>query len=210
MNWFKNKIDNSSTSISTSSLTSSSSIKMTESLNELIRVEVESQQEFLKKVQYADIDFFNLKGYECWAKVVRVWDGDSFYVVFFLNGKPVKYRVRLYGIDTAEDRSKDPAEHVWAMKSKDRLIELIGGELIYLKCHEFEKYGRLLAEAYWDPGMLTSFNQTLLDEKLAYKYYGKTREPFREWAPPEAFSSPSNKSPPPTEDIIIPPSSADS
>ena len=45
--------------------------------------------------------------------------------------------------------------------------------VVYLKCLDFDKYGRLLAEIYTHSDV--SFSQHLLDNKLAYKYTGQTK-----------------------------------
>lgn len=145
---------------------------------------IEYENDFLRKISYDDVDFFHLRGYECWAKIVKIYDGDTCTAVLFLNGKPMKFRVRLAGIDTAEKKSEDAMEIDWANKAIDRLNELIGDGLIYLKCHRWDKYGRLLGSLYHDDQSdEMSFNQILLNEDLAYEYHGGTRKGFRDWHP---------------------------
>lgn len=150
------------------------------------------EKEFLDAVKYEDVDFFHLNGMQCLAKVVRVYDADTVHCIFFINGKAFKFKVRLARIDTAEKKSEDPAERAWAQKAIRRLEELIDGKLIWLKCHKWDKYGRLLGELYLSEESMIggavddgqkSINQTLLDEGLAYEYHGGSREEFRDWAP---------------------------
>lgn len=170
MEWIKNKLH-----------AINQSLKLDEATT-LERLELENQ--FLEKVEYDDVDFFHLKGYECWAKVVKVYDGDTCTVVFFLNNKPFKFKLRLAGIDTAEKTSDDEMEVAWAEKAIDRLNELIGNDcLVYLKCRGWDKYGRLLGELKKKPEDQETFNQILLKEDLAYEYTGRTRQEFRKWAP---------------------------
>jgi|GEM_PF-2097251 len=146
------------------------------------------ENQYLKKLDYGDVDFYHLKGYECWARVLRVVDGDTIYVAFFVHGKPFKYRIRLAGIDTAEKRSTDEAEKTWALKAENTLREWVGDQLVWLKCKKYDKYGRLLAEIYSDKGGYSfSINESLKEIGLAYTYKGRKRTPFREWAPEKAW-----------------------
>jgi len=146
------------------------------------------ENEYLQKSDYKSVDFYHLRGYECWAKVYRVVDGDTCYVGFFVHGKPFKYRVRLAGIDTAEKKSADEAERTWALKAENKLNELVGEDLVWLKCKKYDKYGRLLVEMYHDHGGgAFSYNETLKTMGLAYHYTGRKRLPFREWAPENAY-----------------------
>lgn len=147
----------------------------------------EEQKNFLKQVTADDVDFWHLNGYESWAKVVKVYDGDLVHCVFFLNGKAVKFRVRLKGIDTADKTSKRKDEKLWAYQAMDRLNQLIDGELVYLVCGGWDKYGRLLGKLYYDSGKLVCFNDDLIEKGLAYVYQGGTRKKFEEWAPRRAI-----------------------
>ena len=131
----------------------------------------------LMSVAYKDVDFYSLKGYRCWAKVVKVYDGDTVTVAFYNRENILcKYRVRLLGIDTPELRSTNPAEVAAAKKSRERLVELINDQLVILECDDWDKYGRLLATVSNGKKSTKSFNQTLLDEKLAYQYDGGTKD----------------------------------
>jgi endonuclease YncB( thermonuclease family) len=150
------------------------------------------ERNFLNKVSYDDVDLFHLNGYECIAKVVKVYDADTVHCIFFINGKAFKFKVRLARVDTAEKNSEDPAEHLWSTKAIQRIEQLIDGKLIWLKCHKWDKYGRLLGELFqYDP--LTqvknkiSINQLLINEGLGYEYDGGERREFRDWAPWEAW-----------------------
>jgi endonuclease YncB( thermonuclease family) len=47
--------------------------------------------------------------------------------------------------------------------------------LVYLKCYDFDKYGRVLGDIYKDENSDESFSSILIKEKLAYVYSGKTK-----------------------------------
>ncbi len=146
------------------------------------------QNNFLEMVKYSDVEYFNLNGHKTWTKCVKVYDGDTGTFVFFLYGKPYKFRIRLADIDTAELKSDDVEEVEYANRAKDRLMELIGNNLVYLECLRWDKYGRLLGKIYQDNITQKSINQILLDEHLAYKYNGGKRVNFREWATPNELA----------------------
>ena len=69
-------------------------------------------------------------------------------------------------------------------KTKSKEIKSIFTDNIYLAKIEtqgFDKYGRLLAEIfpYYDNGNELSYNQTLINEKMAYLYNGGTKKEFK-------------------------------
>jgi hypothetical protein len=64
--------------------------------------------------------------------------------------------------------------------SKKELDILCGKsvKLVWVKCFEFDKYGRLLVELYEDNISNKSFNSDLIDLKYANPYEGKTKLVF--------------------------------
>ncbi len=152
-----------------------------------------------------DINCFSLEGKKIQAKITNVYDADTCRAVFYLDNKLVKYTVRLKGIDTPEIRPKKSVEFrdeeiKAAKKSRNRFIQLCTDQmieidkdykkkelqsiidknrkLVILDCHEFDKYGRLLATIYEDTNM-TSFNNVLIEEGYAYVYNGGTKQKFK-------------------------------
>lgn len=135
-------------------------------------------------------------GTSCWGRLVDVYDGDTVKVVLPFGGKLHKFNVRLAGIDTAEMRSKDAAVKERAVRARDRLLQHATGlealpklstkkdinkllddhvTMVWVECLGWDKYGRLLANLFSAPGATRSFAQQLLDEKLAYEYFGETK-----------------------------------
>jgi endonuclease YncB( thermonuclease family) len=47
--------------------------------------------------------------------------------------------------------------------------------LVYIKCKDFDKYGRLLGDVYRTDEDDKSFSEILMEEKLAYFYDGKKK-----------------------------------
>jgi endonuclease YncB( thermonuclease family) len=133
------------------------------------------------ELQEKDIPAFDFIGINTWAKVLRVLDGDTVVLVIIINSHPYKFSTRLSYIDCAELHSENPTEVAHAHKAANRLKELIGNNLVYIKCQKWDKFGRLLAELYKDDNSNISFNQILLDEKLAYPYKGCKKIEFTKW-----------------------------
>ena len=109
------------------------------------------------------------------AKVIRVLDGDTIDVHFILPfGIAVRKRVRLFGINTPETRTRDPIEKAKGYAAKDRLVELIEGGrgCLDIEYHGDGKFGRPLVELYIDGENL---NDILVSEGHAIPYFGGKR-----------------------------------
>jgi len=106
-----------------------------------------------------------------WGRVIKVYDGDTITIATYVHNLPDLYRfsVRLKGIDCPEIRSKISAEKSVATLAKQYLEERILGKDIELRNVSLEKYGRILAEVWYDG---TSMNSSLLDDRLAVVYNG--------------------------------------
>ena len=55
----------------------------------------------LDDIKNEDIKLFSFEGYECLAKIVDVYDGDT-YTCFKHNREIIKYKFRTYGYDSPE------------------------------------------------------------------------------------------------------------
>jgi micrococcal nuclease len=104
------------------------------------------------------------------AKLLRVVDGDTVDALIDLGFNTwVKKRIRLYGIDTPETRTRDKEEKKKGLAAKERLKEILAecnNEFI-LSSHGIGKYGRCLGELFINSG---NINQQLITEGHAVKY----------------------------------------
>ncbi len=135
----------------------------------------------LTNATYENTEDINFKGYNTWAKPVKIYDGDTCHFAFYFADNLYRFRIRLSDIDTAEIRSDDEEEVKHAKLAKKRLKELMGDDLVYLKCKKLDKYGRILAYIFKDDEDIKSFNELLVEEGLAYRYDGGKRLEFKEW-----------------------------
>lgn len=113
--------------------------------------------------------------YEYNAKLDRVVDGDTVDALVDLGFDTwKKVRIRLYGIDAWESRTRDLEEKAKGLEAKDRLIELLAAndnEFVLLS-HGVGKFGRCLGSLFIDN---MNINQTLVTEGHAKDYYGGRR-----------------------------------
>jgi len=114
--------------------------------------------------------------YEYKCEIDRVVDGDTVDVVidccFFILHKA---RVRMYGIDTPESRTRDKDEKARGLMSKGFLVDALekGDVIIKTKKDKKGKFGRILGELHVGD---TNINQSLIDNFLAVEYYGQSKE----------------------------------
>lgn len=132
-----------------------------------------------------DTPIFSLEGTYCKCKVVNVYDGDTCKVVFPLNDKMYRWNVRLTGYDTPEMRpsksKENRDEEIKAAKiARDYLKSQVMNQeqLVYIKCGEFDKYGRLLGTLYLDETDLISVNDMMIQQGHGYAYDGGTKQSF--------------------------------
>jgi len=109
------------------------------------------------------------------AKLDRVVDGDTVDALVDLGFDTwKKVRIRFYGMDAWESRTRDKEEKVKGLAAKNRVIEMMdecGGKFT-LQSHGVGKYGRCLGEIFIKD---TNINQKLISEGHAKKYYGGKR-----------------------------------
>ena len=123
--------------------------------------------------------------YEYRCKVTRVVDGDTVDVDIDL-GFGVwlhKERVRIYGIDTPESRTRDLEEKKYGLAAKEFVKEFVrdkGGSNIVLRTQKYDakgKFGRILGDIIVDK---VSMSETMIKEHHAVPYYGQSIETIAE------------------------------
>ena len=110
--------------------------------------------------------------------VIKVYDGDTITIAQKLpyETSPLfRFTIRLHGIDSPEIKTKDASEKKYAERSRDALHELLFQKTVTLRNISLEKYGRILADVYYND---IHVNKWLLDNKYAIPYDGSKK---REW-----------------------------
>ena len=119
--------------------------------------------------------------YEYKATIIKVVDGDTVDALIDLGfDMHTKKRIRLYGINAPESRTRNKEEKVKGLAAKDRLKEILkeNQNIITLKSHGVGKFGRCLGELFvlgnerfsYEPQCV---NKMLISEGHAVRYMVK-------------------------------------
>ena len=113
------------------------------------------------------------------AKVIKVYDGDTITIGFYMDGsdRPFRSSVRLNGIDTPEMKGKSPEEKQRAKLAQQFLSSQILGKVVTLSNIAKEKYGRILADVHCEG---VHINQLMIDNNHAVAYFGGTKQEFKD------------------------------
>ena len=128
--------------------------------------------------------------YDYRVKIVKVVDGDTVDVDIDL-GFGVwlkKQRVRLYGIDTPESRTRDLVEKRFGNMAKDYLkSRLSSGAILGTRLDKKGKFGRILGEFFVldNEGhpqfeVKVNVNEELIAKHHAVAYHGQSKEEIKE------------------------------
>ena len=132
-----------------------------------------------------DVPLFSLNNQRFIAKIVNIYDGDSFKANIFLNGKIVKFNCRANGYDSPEKRPSRKIEEnkrneiiskaLEAREYFEKMVTSTENGFVILECKNFDKYGRLLADVYLDDEKNTFVNKEMIAGGHGYEYHGGTK-----------------------------------
>ena len=110
------------------------------------------------------------------CKVVDIYDGDSCKVVFNYKNDYFKWTTRMQGYDSPEIRVSKNAQNRDYLKelgknAKTYLIDLCKKQkLLYIKCGEFDKYGRFLGELYYSKENAKTSKNSINEQMIISKH----------------------------------------
>ena len=120
--------------------------------------------------------------YEYRIEIVKVIDGDTVDVNIDL-GFGVwmkKERVRLYGIDTPESRTRDLVEKKFGKAAKAFLVDCLNRGTPILKTHKDAtgKFGRILGELLYidENDLKVNINNLMIEKAHAVAYHGQSKD----------------------------------
>tara|TARA_B100000282_G_C31666491_1_gene460100 strand:+ start:582 stop:1007 length:426 start_codon:yes stop_codon:yes gene_type:complete len=120
--------------------------------------------------------------YQYSCKVVKVVDGDTIDVDIDLGfGVWLRnQRIRMYGIDTPESRTRDLEEKKYGLAAKEFLVKWTNAGNLVLKTFKDGKgkYGRILGQIWY--GNTHNINQLLIDNHHAVAYHGQSKKEIQE------------------------------
>ena len=121
--------------------------------------------------------------YEYKCIITRVIDGDTVDVDIDL-GFGVwlkKQRIRLYGVDTPESRTRDKVEKVFGLKAKAFVLERLpvsSDQVLRTRLQDSRgKFGRILGEFVCQD---STINQLLIKTHNAVAYFGQSKEDIKQ------------------------------
>ena len=131
----------------------------------------------LDKLNDTNVKLFSFNDQKIKAKIVRVYDGDTCWAVFYYKNEPIKLKVRLYGYDSPE--MKPPLNKPFrdleiekAILAKSQLEHLVLNKIVELNCFGWDKYGRLLANIIVNKIDIMSY---MIQNKYGIPYNGGLR-----------------------------------
>lgn len=113
--------------------------------------------------------------------VIKVYDGDTITIASKLpydDSMLYRFSVRLNGIDAPEIKGKTEDEKEAAKVSQKALEELILHKNVTLENIGTEKYGRVLADVFYNG---TNLNKWMLENHYAVEYDGGTKKIPNSW-----------------------------
>ena len=120
-------------------------------------------------------NFFNLNGEIHKAYVVKCYDGDTFYCCFKLSDKFHKFKVRMLGYNSPEmkpSKSDENRDEIIknAHEAKEKLEEYILDKYVYLYCHDFDAFGRILCDVKLNDTDNKTINTLMLEGGYGVEY----------------------------------------
>jgi endonuclease YncB( thermonuclease family) len=148
------------------------------------------------------IPLFSLNGYEGYARITSVYDGDTFKACILLHNRVLKFNFRTLGYDSPELKPLLNIPHrdthiSQAVLARDVFKELVGFDdraphqwwnpfickntvngWIWIKCHKNDKYGRTLVTVYKNKNDPKSINDIMIESQLVNVYDGGKKKVF--------------------------------
>ena len=124
--------------------------------------------------------------YEYRCKLLKVIDGDTVDVDIDLGFGVLlkKQRIRLYGVDTPESRTRDLEEKKYGLAAKEYVKKFLDDKWLILKTETYDaegKFGRILGSLYRTTNYSDmSVNEYLIEKYHAVPYYGQSKEEIEE------------------------------
>jgi micrococcal nuclease len=140
-------------------------------MNELVRLE-SIDPKMVPKVPFQN-EFKN-------ARIEEIYDGDTVKIIVLFGDVPVRFSLRILGIDTPEIKQGEgrlPEERQAAIKVRDHMRSLFPKNIAKICIREWDKYGgRVLGDLYLQSG--ENVSDILIHGGWARPYHGEKK---KEW-----------------------------
>ena len=123
------------------------------------------------------------------ARIEEIYDGDTVKIIVLFGDVPVRFSLRILGIDTPEIKHADgrlPEENKSAIKVRDYMRSLFPKNIAKICIRDWDKYGgRVLGELFLETG--ENVAEILIHGGWARPYHGEKKKP---WTLEELTASP--------------------
>ena len=121
----------------------------------------------------------NISLYNYTCRLDRVVDGDTADAFIDLGfDVSVKKRIRFFGVDTWESRTRNKEEKKKGLLAKEFTKNFLEAEETFiLQSHGVGKYGRCLG-TLWNSDLSKCLNEELKKEGHAYEYHGEKKKVY--------------------------------
>jgi len=125
---------------------------------------------YLKKLNANEINRFSFDGVKKYARIVKVYDGDTCTIIFRWKKQNIKCSCRIYGIDTPEIKTSNTKERELGYKAKDFLSSMILEKVLMVHFLKDDKYGRPLVNIFLNNNQ--SISDAMISGGYAKPYFG--------------------------------------
>lgn len=112
------------------------------------------------------------------ARIEEIYDGDTVKIIVLMGDVPVRFSLRIIGIDTPEIKHADgrlPEERNAAIKVRDYIRSLFPKNIAKICIRDWDKYGgRVLGDLFLETG--ESVAEILIHQGWARQYHGEKKK----------------------------------
>jgi len=139
---------------------------------------VETLEQRLQAIDLKTVPKVPLQNQFALARIEDVYDGDTVKIIVLLSDTPVRFSLRILGIDTPEIKHGEgrlPQEHLAAVKVRDYMKSLFSSNIAKVRIKDWDKYGgRVLGELFLPTG--ESVSDILISGGWARPYNGEKKK----------------------------------
>jgi endonuclease YncB( thermonuclease family) len=137
-----------------------------------------SEEHRLESIDPKTVSKVPLQNELIFARIEDIYDGDTVKIIIFLGNIPVRFSLRILGIDTPEIKHGEgrlPEEHHAAIKVRDYMRSLFPKNIAKICIRDWDKYGgRVLGDMYLLSG--ENVSEILIKGGWGRPYHGEKKK----------------------------------
>lgn len=139
-----------------------------------------SETELLERIDPKMVPKVPFQDKIIYARIEEIYDGDTVKIIVLFGDIPVRFSLRILGIDTPEIKHGEgrlPEEHIAAVKVRDYMRSLFPLNIAKICIRDWDKYGgRVLGELFLETG--ENVSEILIHGRWARQYRGEKKKPW--------------------------------